>query len=124
MNCTITSASNFSGLQAGTSPTSPAQLAVTVRKSTLDRPFILPILADLVKLVSLIVELQFPVMLSAHNMTGPMKTLVSTGHLFLLNLTDSPGSSGGSKIGPLAIALVAPGSAKRAKPWGQRRRRI
>ena len=44
MHCTINSASNFSGLQAGISPISPAQLAATVRKSTLDRPFILPIL--------------------------------------------------------------------------------
>ena len=44
MNCTINSASNFSGLQAGISQISPAQLAVSVRKSTLDRPFICLIL--------------------------------------------------------------------------------
>ena len=44
MNCTINSASHFSGLQAGMSQISPAQLAASVRKSTLDRPFILPIL--------------------------------------------------------------------------------
>ena len=44
MNCTINSASNFSGLQAGMSPISPAQLTATVRKSTLDTTFILPIL--------------------------------------------------------------------------------
>jgi hypothetical protein len=45
MNCTINSASNFSGLQAGISQISPAQLAAPVRKSTLNRPFISPILA-------------------------------------------------------------------------------
>jgi len=44
MNCTINSASNFSGLQAGISQISPAQLAAPVRKSTLNRPFISPIL--------------------------------------------------------------------------------
>ena len=44
MNCTINSAGSFSGLQAGISQISPAQLAATVRKSTLDRPFICPIL--------------------------------------------------------------------------------
>ena len=44
MNCTINSASNFSGLQAGISQISPAQLAASVRKSTLNRPFISPIL--------------------------------------------------------------------------------
>jgi len=44
MNCSINSASNFSGLQAGISQISPAQLAASVRKSTLDRSFILPIL--------------------------------------------------------------------------------
>lgn len=46
MNCTINSASNFSGLQAGISQISPAQLAAPVRKSTLNRPFISPILAQ------------------------------------------------------------------------------
>ena len=45
MNCTINSASNFSGLQAGISQISPAQLAASVRKSTLNRPFISPILS-------------------------------------------------------------------------------
>lgn len=44
MNCSINSASNFSGLQAGISQISPAQLAASVRKSTLNRPFISPIL--------------------------------------------------------------------------------
>ena len=44
MKCKITSASNFSGLQAGISQISPAQVAAPVRKSTLDRPFISPIL--------------------------------------------------------------------------------
>ena len=44
MNCEITSANNFSGLQAGISRISPVQLAVSVRKSTLNRPFIFPIL--------------------------------------------------------------------------------
>jgi hypothetical protein len=44
MNCTINSASNFSGLQAGISQISPAQLAAPVRKSTLNRPIISPIL--------------------------------------------------------------------------------
>ena len=44
MNCSINSASNFSGLQAGISQISPAQLAASVRKSTLNRPFIPPIL--------------------------------------------------------------------------------
>ena len=44
MNCTINSASHFSGLQAGMSPISLVQLTATVRKSTLDRSFILPIL--------------------------------------------------------------------------------
>jgi len=44
MNGTINSASHFSGLQAGMSPISLVQLAGSVRKSTLDRPFILPIL--------------------------------------------------------------------------------
>ena len=46
MNCTINSASHFSGLQAGMSPISLVQLTATVRKSTLDRSFILPILAQ------------------------------------------------------------------------------
>ena len=49
MNCTINSASNFSGLQAGMSPISLVQLTATVRKSTLDRSFILPILIDVLK---------------------------------------------------------------------------
>ena len=44
MNCSINSASHFSGLQAGMSPISLVQLTATVRKSTLDRSFILPIL--------------------------------------------------------------------------------
>jgi len=44
MNGKITLASSFSGLQADISQTSPAQLAASVRKSTLDRPFILTIL--------------------------------------------------------------------------------
>ena len=44
MNCTINSASNFSGLQAGISQISPAQLAASVRKPTPSRPFICPIL--------------------------------------------------------------------------------
>ena len=44
MNCTINSASNFSGLQAGISPISLVQLAGSVRKFNLNRPFILPIL--------------------------------------------------------------------------------
>jgi hypothetical protein len=34
----------FSGLQAGISQISPAELAVTVRKSILDGPLIIPIL--------------------------------------------------------------------------------
>ena len=46
MNGKITLASSFSGLQADISQTSPAQLAASVRKSTLDRPFILPILKE------------------------------------------------------------------------------
>ena len=44
MNCTINSASHFSGLQAGMSPISLVQLAGSVRKFNLNRPFILPIL--------------------------------------------------------------------------------
>ena len=43
MNCTINSASHFSGLQAGMSPISLVQLAGSVRKFNLNRPFILPI---------------------------------------------------------------------------------
>lgn len=45
MNCTINSAGNFSGRQACISQISPVQSAVSVRRSTLDRSFILPILA-------------------------------------------------------------------------------
>ena len=44
MNCTINSASHFSGLQAGISPISLVPLAGSVRKFNLNRPFILPIL--------------------------------------------------------------------------------
>ena len=44
MHCTNNSASNFSGLQAGMSPISLVQLAGSVRKFNLNRPFILPIL--------------------------------------------------------------------------------
>ena len=44
MNCTINSASNFSGLQAGMSPISLVQLAGSVRKFNINTPFILPIL--------------------------------------------------------------------------------
>ena len=44
MNCSINSASHFSGLQAGMSPISLVQLAGSVRKFNLNRPFILPIL--------------------------------------------------------------------------------
>ena len=44
MNCTINSASHFSGLQVGISPISLVQLAGSVRKFNLNRPFILPIL--------------------------------------------------------------------------------
>ena len=47
MNCSINSASNFSGLQAGMSPISLVQLAGSVRKFNLNRPFILPILLGL-----------------------------------------------------------------------------
>ena len=43
MNCKITLASIFSGLRPDISQISPAQWAATVRKSNLDRPFILPI---------------------------------------------------------------------------------
>jgi len=46
LNCKITSANNFSGLQAGMSPISPAQLAGSVRKFNLNRPFILPMLSS------------------------------------------------------------------------------
>lgn len=46
MNCTVISASNFSGLQAGISPISLFQLAGSVRKFNLNRPFILPILME------------------------------------------------------------------------------
>ncbi len=46
MNCTINSASHFSGLQAGMSPISLVQLAGSVRKFNLNRPFILPILDE------------------------------------------------------------------------------
>ena len=45
LNCKITSAGNFSGLQAGISQISTPQLATTVRKFTLNRLFILPILS-------------------------------------------------------------------------------
>ena len=44
MNCSINSASNFSGLQAGMSPVYLVQLAGSLRKFSLNRPFILPIL--------------------------------------------------------------------------------
>ena len=43
MNCTVTSANNFSGQSGAISRISPVQSAVSVRKSTLDRPFIFPI---------------------------------------------------------------------------------
>jgi hypothetical protein len=42
-NCAIITANNFSGQYTGTSRTSPVQSAVSVRKSTLNRPFICPI---------------------------------------------------------------------------------
>ena len=44
MNCTVTSAKNFSGQSGIISRISPVQSAVSVRKSALDRPFIRPIL--------------------------------------------------------------------------------
>ena len=47
MNCSINSASNFSGLQAGMSPIYLVQLAGSVRKYNPDRNFILPILKQL-----------------------------------------------------------------------------
>jgi len=45
MNCTVTSANNFSAQSGIISRISPVQSAVSVRKSTLDRPFIFPILS-------------------------------------------------------------------------------
>ena len=53
MNCTINSASNFSGLQAGISQISPDQQSrstESARVSALNRAFILPILEDLIEL--------------------------------------------------------------------------
>ena len=44
MNCTVISANNFSALSWIISRISPVQSAVSVRKSTLYRPFIFPIL--------------------------------------------------------------------------------
>ena len=44
MNCVITSANIFSGQSAVTSRIFPVQSAVSVRKSTPDRPFVCPIL--------------------------------------------------------------------------------
>ena len=44
MNCVITSANIFSGQSAVTSRIFPVQSAVSVRKSTPGRPFMLPIL--------------------------------------------------------------------------------
>ncbi len=44
MNCTVTSANNFLGQQAGMSRISLVQLAGSVRKFNLNRPFICPIL--------------------------------------------------------------------------------
>ena len=44
MNCTVISANNFSALSWIVSRISPVQSAVSVRKSTLYRPFIFPIL--------------------------------------------------------------------------------
>ena len=43
MNCTVTSANNFLGQQAGMSRISLAQLAGSVRKLNLNRPFVCPI---------------------------------------------------------------------------------
>ena len=47
MNCVITSANIFSGQSAVTSRIFPVQSAVSVRKSTPDRPFVCPILLTL-----------------------------------------------------------------------------
>ena len=44
MNCTVISVNNFSALSWIVSRISPVQSAVSVRKSTLYRPFIFPIL--------------------------------------------------------------------------------
>ena len=44
MNCVITSVNIFSGQSAVTSRIFPVQSAVSVRKSTPDRPFVCPIL--------------------------------------------------------------------------------
>ena len=46
MNCTVISANNFSALSWIVSRISPVQSAVSVRKSTLYRPFIFPILVS------------------------------------------------------------------------------
>lgn len=48
MNCTVISANNFSALSWIVSRISPVQSAVSVRKSTLYRPFIFPILRETV----------------------------------------------------------------------------
>ena len=45
MNCTVTSTKNFSGQSGIVSKIYPVQSAVSVRKSTPDRPFIFPILS-------------------------------------------------------------------------------
>jgi hypothetical protein len=45
-NCTITSANNFSGQPVVILRISPVQSAVSVRKPTLNRPFICPILSS------------------------------------------------------------------------------
>ena len=75
MNCSINSASNFSGLQAGISQISPAQLAASVRKSTLDRSFILPILPDSELSAWVLVVNRFPSNgsdgLGTDSLTGP-----------------------------------------------------
>jgi len=70
MNCTINSASNFSGLQAGISQISPAQLAASVRKSTLNRPFISPILSHSTQILK-------------NGLGAPVTTATETYTLFL-----------------------------------------
>ena len=80
MNCTINSASHFSGLQAGISPISLVPLAGSVRKFNLNRPFILPILPRL-PLVLRLVEYRSWCTAPNDAVTGNlMRKLLKFGH--------------------------------------------
>jgi hypothetical protein len=91
MNCAITSANNFSGQSAVTSRIFPVQSAVSVRKSTPDRPFVCPIL--MIDSAHLIVSSEF-------------SQLRTTAHIMVTKVSLMVCRAGGARV-QVCIKLAA-----------------